>query len=210
MNTSRVDLVRRKRTTALRALGYTLLLAIAVSGGWVLVWWIRYPHAPNVKEAPLADCEAFMGSNDFNGMTHRDRLRFGLGVVDKLRDKSFAELIAYSIQKDPARKAASDNMGKLDKDERDRYMGAFMQLFLTKFYEQPAAKRTAFLFAAIMMQKAGGADAAAKNMGIPNIDAFKAALAQFITSQPAHAQAQMGQFMLDISKEQRLLGAKTW
>ncbi len=109
------------------------------------------------------------------------------------------------------RKAAADNVNKLDRDERDQIGSAFMQLFLTKFYEQNATRRTTYLFGLVMMQKAGGGGGgAAKKFGIPSADAFKRSLADFITRQPPHAQAQLTQFMMDIGKEQRLMGVKPW
>jgi hypothetical protein len=58
-----------------------------------------------------------------------------------------------------------------------------------------------------MMQKAGGADAAAKKYGLPSADQLKKSLANFITNQPPQSQALLSQFMLDLGKEQRLLGA---
>ncbi len=209
--TKRVLFSRRTwRSSLFLALRFALLLILIGGGGWALWWWIRYPHAPNLKQAPLADCVAFMGSADFNRMTHRDRTRFALGVIDKLDDKSFADLIAMSMQRDAARKAAADNIRHLEKDEQNRVGNAFMQLFLTKFYAQDAARRTAYLFGMVMMQKTGSAAATAKKFGLPKPEQFKNSLAEFITTQPPHAQAQISQFMLDISKEQRLLGAKPW
>jgi hypothetical protein len=198
------------RSSLLIPLRYSLLIILVGGGGWALWWWIRYPHAPNVKQAPLVDCVAFMGSADFNRMTHRDRTRYAVGLIDKLHDKSFADLLAMSLQRDAARKSAADNIRQLDKDEQNRIGSAFMQLFLTKFYEQDAARRTAYLFGMVMMQKTGNAAATAKKFGLPKPEQFKNSLAEFITTQPPHAQAQLSQFMLDVSKEQRVLGVKGW
>lgn len=208
--TSRAVPKRRWRPILFTTLRVTLLVSIVGGGGWLAWWWARYPKAPNLQEAPLADCTAFMGSSDFNRMTHRDRTRFALGIVDKLKDKSFADLVATGMQKDPTRKAAAENVNKLDKDERDRIGSAFMQLFLDKFYQQSATKRTTYLMGLVLMQKTGGGSAAARKFGIPSVDEFKKRLADFITRQPAHAQAQIGQFMLDIGKEQRAMGVKPW
>jgi hypothetical protein len=195
----------RRRWLAISSKFLAMLLILAlVRLGW---WWLRYPHAPNVKEAPLADCSAFMGSSEFNRMTHRDRTRFVMGTVDKLRDKSFSEIVALSMKGDPARKAAADNVKELTKDEQKQIGSAFLDLFLTKFYEQDASKRTAYLFGMVMMQKSGAAAATAKRLGLPTPEAFKKSLAGFVTDQPPHTQAELGQFMLDLSKEQRLLGA---
>jgi len=198
----------KPRSRLLVALRRTSIVVLALALAWLGWWWIRYPHVPNVKDAPMADCVAFMGGKDFNRMTHRDRMRFSLGVVDKLKDKSFADLVAMSLQRDDSRKAASENVRQLDKNEQEQIGSAFMTLFLTKFYQQDAAKRAAYLFGMVMMQKAGGADAAAKKYGLPSGDQLKKSLANFITNQPPQSQALLSQFMLDLGKQQRLLGAK--
>jgi hypothetical protein len=198
----------KQRSRLAVAFRRTLMVVLAIAVAWLGWWWIRYPHVPNVKEAPMADCVAFMGGKDFNRMTHHDRVRFSLGVVDKLKDKSFSDLVAMSMQRDDARKAAAENVRQLDKSEQEQIGSAFMTLFLAKFYQQDAAKRAAYLFGMVMMQKAGGGDAAAKNHGLPSVDQFKKSLANFITNQPPQSQALLSQFMLDIGKEQRLLGAK--
>jgi hypothetical protein len=187
-----------------------LIVASVIAVAWLGWWWIRYPHVPDVSKTSLDDCNAFMASDDFNRLTHRDRMRFAMATIDKLKEKSFAEIVAMGMKSGGARKASANNVKQLDKADQERIGGAFLDMFLTKFYQQDAAKRTAYLFGMVMMQKSGAAAATAKKMGLPPVEAFKSALAGFVTNLPPHTQAEMGQFMLDISKEQRLLGARSF
>jgi hypothetical protein len=200
----------RRSAKLLAGLRKALMAAVVIGLAWLAWWWIRYPHVPNVKNTSLADCSAFMGSDDFNRMTHRDRTRFALATIDKLRDKSFADLVAMGIKRDASRNSAAMNVKQLTKAEQERIGSAFLDLFLTKFYQQDAAKRTAYLFGMVMMQKSGAAAATAQKFGLPSAAAFKNSLSSFVTNQPPNTQAELGQFMLDLSKEQRLLGASRY
>ena len=99
-------------------------------------------------------------------------------------------------------------MGLLDRADRDKIGSEFMQLFLDKFYDQDATKRGAYLMSVVLMQKAGGASKGAKEMGLPKPEELKNAMGNFLSNQPPRAQAQMSQFMLDLSKQQRAFGVK--
>src|SRR5687767_12814527 len=88
-----------------------VLLAVCVGAAiWAGVWWVRYPNVPNVKTVSPDEAMAFIGTDDFNRMTERHRMRYALAATERLREKPFEELVAMMLKADPSRKQIQENL----------------------------------------------------------------------------------------------------
>jgi hypothetical protein len=132
---------RRPIRLALLALTVPVLAAAV----WGAVWWARYPKAPDVTKADPKDAIAFLGTEDFNRLTESHRKRYVLAVAERMREKSFPDLIAMmtAAATDPSARKAAENVNKLK--DREEVGGAFMRVFLDKFFELSKDQRDQYL-----------------------------------------------------------------
>ena len=195
------------RIRRLLVLTLAVSLALAALGGSAYgVWrWATYPDVPDVKVASAEDAVAFMGTDDFNRMTESHRQRYAMAVVEKMRDKPLEELIAMMLKRDARRTAAAKNVRNLK--GRDEIGGAMMRVFLDKFYEQPKVKRQGYLTMIAVAQQ-GQIGKNPERFGLPPADKLKKDWAKFMRKQPPRSQAQMGQFLIDLSKHREMMGLK--
>ncbi len=193
-----------------RILRIALLAAIALvaGGGIVGLWiWRHYPKAPDVGKVPLKDAIAFMGTGDFNRLFERHRRQFAMAIVNRLRERSFEELVTMMMDQSDidGRKRIADNLRKLPGHEE---IGSRMfSIFLDKFYELPALSRAVYLTTFAIAQQGEMGKHPDRRL-LPSPERFMKDLSNFLTRQPPHVQAQAGQFMLDLKQQRRRLGLK--
>ena len=190
---------------ALRISLRLLLCALVLAGGWAGWRWATYPRYPDVATAPVEDSIAFMGSDEFNRMFEWHRRRFALAVAEKMREKTFAQILSMIMSRNPQHEQAGKNVRQLDRDARRDIADALTCVFLDKFFEEPAMKQKAYLtvFAYFQQTEIGRHP---ERVGLPSADEFKQGMARFISRQPPRVQGQMGQFLIDLRRQREILG----
>ena len=183
-----------------------VLVSGLTAGTWALRNWYRNRLAPDVRKVATTQAVNFMASADFNRLTESRRKQYVMDLIEQMGRKTFAELLGMMISGDDQQKQAAKNVQQLSRADRDEIGSRFMQMFLTKFYEQDAKHRADCLSMMVMAGASGRGAARAKEYNLPSPDNLKNDLAKFVTNQPPHAQAQLSQFMLDLSKQQEALG----
>src|SRR5688572_18491440 len=104
------------------------------------IWlYATYPKAPDVQTADLNDSVAFMSSEEFGRMFEFHRRQFALDLIEKMREKTFDQLIGMMMTRNPAHRTIARNMR--EEPYRDEVEGAMFSLMLDKFFEQPEAKQ---------------------------------------------------------------------
>src|SRR5690348_13104153 len=114
----------RRNLTRSAVIATTLIVVAA--GVWGGVWWARYPKVPDLARTDAGDAIRFIGTDDFNRMTEAHRKRYAVAAAEKLRDKSFQDLVAMSMTPDPSYRRVAENMNRLK--DRDAIGGAFMRV----------------------------------------------------------------------------------
>ena len=71
-----------------------LILAALVLGAWGIRWWATYPRHPDLAKTPVDQAVAFVGTDDFNKMSPSRRRQYCLDVAEKLRERTFPELLS--------------------------------------------------------------------------------------------------------------------
>jgi hypothetical protein len=189
----------------------TLLIACSLAGAGCALWaacaWHRYPKVPDVSAANVNDALAFVAGDDFNRMFQWHRRRFALATVDKLRQRSFDELVWMLL--DPGNKEQRTRIARnirMLSDHEDIH-NKVLAIFLDKFYELPKFKQTTYLTTFALAQRVEMARHP-QDFGLPDSDQFKQDMARFISKQPPRVQAQFGQFLLDLKRHRQFLGLK--
>jgi hypothetical protein len=187
-----------------------LLLGTLITGTRVAWWWIHYPRIPDVKTMDPDAAIAYMAGDDFNRLTRADRKRFSLGVVDRMNEKRFGELLMMVFQRTGDRRRAAKNVAQLPREDRDAIADRFGQIFLDKFYQEAPAARKVYLTTFALAQQ-GEIGQHPERFGLPQPEQIKSQMSQFFTRQPPHTQAEMGQFLTDLRKQRESLGLRaTW
>jgi hypothetical protein len=81
-------------------LRYAIMVAVVLAIGgtvWGVVAWARYPKVPNVAKVDVNEAIAFVGTDDFNRMTESHRKSYLLGIADRLKEKTFPELLELML-----------------------------------------------------------------------------------------------------------------
>ena len=179
-------------------------LAGAVVVG-AIVFWIMYPSPPDVDKVDASESLAFIGSDEYNKMFEWHRKQFALAVVDKLRDKSFDELIQMMMNggRDPKMRKVGENVRKLE--DHDDIGDAVFSMLLDKFYEQPEGKRQVYLMMAVRMEQ-GAAGRNPERFNIPSPDRFKKDLGRFMTRQSPQVQGKTARLIGDVRKQRKTMG----
>ena len=189
------------------------VLAILLIGGatWGTREWIRYPKKPDISKVKVEDAIAFIGTDDFNRLYERDRKRYAMAAANRLREKSFAELVDMMVN--PAnstddRRRIAENLRKLPGNEE--VTSVMMSIFLDKFYQQNETQRNVHLMMMVKLgQSAGNRPEAARRMreqGLPSLERFQKDFAKFLEKQPPRVQAQVAQFMMDLRRQREIMG----
>jgi len=187
------------------SLATLISIVIMLASGWGIHRYFTYPNAPDVKTAKLDDAVAFMSTDEFNRMLQRDRKRYAMGVVERMREQPFKDLVSSVMKPDPTRKQMAENVKKIDGHEEIGQ--ALYAMFLDRFYQEPPAQRTVYL----MMFAGARQSEIAKHperFGLPTPDKFKADVAKFFARQPPRVQALTGQFLIDLRRQRQMLGMK--
>lgn len=135
----------------------TLVILIGVV--WAAIAWARYPKTPNVKSVDVREAIAFIGTDDFNKLTESHRRKYCLAIADRLKEKTFPELLELAIAPGGDRRAMQRNIEKLK--DKDEIGGAFMRVGLDKFFELSKEQRDSYFFMWAMAEKlarSGGGD----------------------------------------------------
>lgn len=178
-----------------------LILVIGMSWG---IWrWATYPDAPDPRTSDFQTMYNFVAGNDFDRMFESDRRDYVLAMAERLRDKPFEELVAMAMQRDPSRKTVAQKIRHLP--DHERIAGAFLNVFLDKFYELPEAKRTVYLMTFATLQNSRLVDHP-ERLGLPSADRFKRDMTRFISRQSPKTQAKTGQFLIDLRRQRENLG----
>lgn len=187
----------------LRWIAPPVALALAVGLGWGIWRWATYPKPPDPHHSDFQTMYNFVASKDFDRMFESDQQRYVLAMVERLRDKPFEELVAMGMQRDPSRKDVAAKIHRLPNNEQ--IDGAFLSVFLDKFYEMPEAKRTIYLMTFATFQNSRLADHP-ERLGLPSADRFKRDMTRFVSRQSPRIQAKTGQFLIDLRRQRETLG----
>lgn len=179
--------------------------AIVGAGTWATWRWMTYPDVPDVRSAQLDQVIGFMGTDDFNRMIERHRIEYALGVVDRLRGKSFEEILLLMMKQDPRRQHIAANMRATPGNEK--VTSAMLGMFFDKFYELSGPKKTLYLTTIALAQQ-GEIGKHPERFGLPPPNQFQGDLKGFMSRQPVRVQAQMGQFLIDLKKHRERMGLK--
>src|SRR5688572_9102843 len=97
-----------------RAAVVSLVVAFVGLCGWTVYRWATYPTAPDVATVDLDTAINFMGSDDFNRLLERHRLRYAMAVVDRLSQSSFGELSLMMMRWNERRAKIAKNLRDID------------------------------------------------------------------------------------------------
>lgn len=218
---------RRTRTKHLRrALAVTLTLGVLIAATWGTYRWATYPDVPDVAATDLNESIAFMGTDEFNRMFAGHRKRYAMSIVAELEKKPFEDLVRLMLERD-GRKLFGAVRNFRDIPGREDIEDAFGRLFLGKFYEMPKIKRDMYLAMFVGAERMArgsarpGAETGDKKAdgqggrpgrrgGTPSPDQFKAQWSKFANRQPPRVQAQTGQFLMDLRRQQEIMGVKRY
>ena len=184
-----------------------LIAAAGVAGG---IYWARYPKVPDLSKAPLDEAMRFTATDDFNRMAAWHRKRYLLGLVNRMHEKSFADLVSMMMGQDEDRKKQMQNMNLLSDADKKEIGSAWMRLFLDKFFDMPKMNRDTYLTLFALAEKAGKSRRPAdKNApGIPTAAQIQKGMSDFLSEQPPHAAAQMDELMNEMNQKRQMLGMK--
>jgi hypothetical protein len=184
-----------------------LVVAAAVAGG---IYWARYPKVPDLAKAPLDEAMRFTATDDFNRMAAWHRKRYLLGLVNRMHEKSFADLVSMMMSPDTDRKKQAQNMNLLSEADRKEIGGAWMRLFLDKFFDLSSTERGTYLTLFALAEKAGTSHHSADKgpPGMPTAAQIQKGMSDFLSEQPPHAAAQMDELMNEMNQKRQMLGIK--
>jgi hypothetical protein len=170
------------------------------------VWiYVTYPKAPDVAKADINDSLDFMGSEDFKRMFEFDQRKYALALVEKLREKSFDELIGMMLSRNPAHREIGRNLR--DSEFRHEVEAALANVLLDEFYEQPEGKRNYYLTLAMTMeQQSGKGKTPPGGIKIPSAEKFKDSFGEFLTRQPPNVQGKAARLIMDIRRHRKAFG----
>lgn len=225
--------MRRKLT---RSAVFVAAVVVIAAGVWGAVWWARYPKVPDLARTDAVDAIRFIGTDDFNRMTEAHRKRYAIAAAEKLRDKSFQDLVAMSMTPDPSYRRIAENMNRLK--DRDAIGGAYMRVFLDKFFELPRDQREAYLTMWALAEKLAlsGQRPAGQSAGggggipfmrrrssttqpaapttrpseprVPTPEQIEKGMASFLANQPPRTVAQMSELMSAMRKKREAFGIR--
>lgn len=179
---------------------------VGVIAGGIAIWsWATYPEPPDVASSDVSDSLAFMGSDEFNEMYQFHRRRYAMELVEKLREKSFDELIALVMSRNPAHRSVAKNLRASAFFEEVE--SALFNVMIDKFYEQPEAKRNVYLSVAVMME-GQAMNKRPSAFKIPSPDRLKKDLGQFMSRQPPNVQGKTARLIMDVRKQRQIMGMK--
>lgn len=187
----------------LKWFGPPVALVLAVGLGWGIWRWATYPKAPDPSTSNFETMYHFVAGKDFDRMFESDRRAYVLAMAQRLRDKPFEELVAMAMKRDPSRREVAEKINHLP--GREQIEGAFLSVFLDKFYEMPEAKRTVYLMTFVTLQNSKLADHP-ERLGLPSADRFKRDMTRFVSRQSPKVQAKTGQFLIDLRRSRETLG----
>src|SRR5438094_9737337 len=78
-----------------------------------IVFWIRYPKPPDIRKLTIDQTLAYMASDDFNKLTASQRRKFAIASAEKMREKSFGEILWMLARPDPQREKRFANLRKI-------------------------------------------------------------------------------------------------
>lgn len=188
-----------------RAVAATLVVAFVALAGWGVYRWATYPVAPDVATVDLDTAVNFMGTDEFNRLLERHRLRYAMAVVDRLSQSSFYDLSMMMMRWNERRSKIAKNLR--DIEGHDQLGSKVLAIFLEKFYAQsPAERKAALIFLAAAQQGQINQHPAA--FRLPSIAEFKQDMGRFLHRQPPKTQAMFGQFLIDLKKQRDAMGLK--
>ena len=188
-----------------RAVLALLIVAFVGLSAWGIYRWATYPNVPDLATVDLDTAINFLGSDDFNRMLERHRLRYAMAVVDRLSQSSFGELSMMMMRWNERRAKIARNLR--DIEGSDQLGSKLFAVFLDKFYAQSPAQQKAALFVIAAAQQ-GQINQHPAAFALPSIDEFKHDMGRFLSRQPPKVQAMCGQFLIDLKKQRDVMGLK--
>jgi len=176
---------------------------LAIGLGWGIWRWATYPKAPDPSTSNFETMYNFVAGKDFDRMFESDRQAYVLAMVERLRDKPFEQLVAMAMKRDPNYRVVGKKIRDLSGHQQIE--GAFLSVFLDKFYELPEAKRTIYLMTFATLQNSKLADHP-ERLGLPSADRFKRDMTRFLSRQSPKIQAKTGQFLIDLRRQRETMG----
>ena len=170
-----------------------------------VLMWIRYPRPPDIRKLSIDQVLAYMASDDFNNLRASQRRAFAIASAEKMRQKSFGEILWMMARPDPQREKRFANLRKIP--DREEIGAAYIRVFLESFYREPPVKQKVYLGSFAVLQQTEIAHHP-ERFGLPSADRFKNDMGRFFSHQPPRVQAQMGQFLIDLKKQRTAMGMK--
>lgn len=183
--------------------GPPMALILVAGLGWGIWRWAMYPKAPDARSSNFETMLNFVAGNDFDRMFESHRREYVLAMAEKLREKPFEELVAMAMKRDPNYRVVGRKVHGLS--DHQQIEGAFLSVFLDKFYEMPEAKRGIYLMTIATLQNSK-LSKHPERLGLPSADRFKRDMTRFLSQQPPKIQAKTGQFLIDLRRQREVLG----
>jgi hypothetical protein len=195
----------RRRTRYITA---CIGVVIAAAGVFLAVSrWDRSPKPPDLAKLDVRAAIAFEASDDYNRMSEARRIAFSRGVIGKLHQLPFEEMLAFALDANnmDINRRRLDNMRKLP--NFDALHGELAADFLQKFYQLPEFKRQIYLSLLAFYQdmEARIDPDRYKN---PAPEQFHAEAMRLFAAQSPVMKAYGMQFMIDLKHQRQKLGLK--
>jgi hypothetical protein len=193
--------VMRRRWAVIIAL-VVLLPALGV-GGWFTWRLASMPRGPDRATASDTELRAFIIRDDFNELYQWQRRAYLRAYMDRLEDLTLQQLILRAASASGEQEAFIRNVLKVE--GRDEILSPFVGVFLDKFYGEPPERRMMYLSLFARLNQ-GQVLQNPERFGLPPPDRFQRDMHRFMSQQPVRAQAQMGQFLIELQATRRAMG----
>ncbi|MGA2499582.1 MAG: hypothetical protein ABSH20_17735 [Tepidisphaeraceae bacterium] len=185
-----------------------IVLGLLAAGAFLAVSrWDRSPKPPDLAKLDVRAAIAFEASDDYNRMSEARRIKFSRGVIGKLHEMSFEDMLGFALNQAnmDINRRRLENMRKLP--NFDALHGELAADFLRKFYQLPEFKRQIYLGLLAVYQ-----DIEARidpdRYKKPGPDQFYAESMRLFAAQSPVMKAYGMQFMIDLKHQRQKLGLK--
>lgn len=176
---------------------------LAVLAGGVVVWRaVAEPPHPDPATTALDQAVAFVGTDDFNRLSAARRTDYCLAVAERLRERSFPQLLSMVAARNTDYKRVADNVHL--SGGREDIEAAVIRVMMDKFYEEPPERRKLYLWGLVRLQQSGAAGR--EGVGLPSPKQLHRDMTRVVTRQPPQTVAKMGQFVQDLQTQRRSMG----
>ena len=179
-----------------------VLVGALIAGAIVALRASAEPEHPDPATAVLEKAVGFVGTDDFNRLSPARRTEYCLAVAERLRERSFSQLLAMVAARNTDHRRVAQNVKK--SGGQDEIEAAVLRVMMDKFYEEPPERRKLYLWGLVKMQQSGAAGK--EGVGLPSPKQLQGDITRVLTRQPPQTVAKMGQFIQDLQIQRRSMG----